>query len=219
MAYIYKLTNIKTGKLYIGKTEKTITERYDVHVVNSKILDTYLYRSMRKHGVTAFVVDIVEPVNDVNTLDARERHWIQTLNTLAPAGYNMTAGGEGGDTSRSPNYIEGMKHRNFSGENNPNYGKLGTASPNYGSIRTVEQKENLRRGLTAAWRENTTRKELLSARMSGKNNPSYGQIPANALTVVFDGKMYDSLADASRITGRSPPYIKKYGKIIKNDKQ
>ena len=38
----------------------------------------------------------------------------------------MTEGGDGGDTSLSPNYQAGMKNRRpYSAENNPNYGKKG----------------------------------------------------------------------------------------------
>jgi hypothetical protein len=37
--------------------------------------------------------------------------------------HNMTNGGDGGDTSDSPKYKEGIKQRNFKGSNNPNFGK------------------------------------------------------------------------------------------------
>jgi hypothetical protein len=37
--------------------------------------------------------------------------------------YNMTIGGDGGNTSSSPNYIEGMRNRDFNGSNNPMFGR------------------------------------------------------------------------------------------------
>ena len=37
MAYIYKITNLINGKVYIGKTsEKTIEERFKIHIKDSK---------------------------------------------------------------------------------------------------------------------------------------------------------------------------------------
>ena len=34
MGYIYKITNIINGKLYIGQTKKTIEERFQTHLKN-----------------------------------------------------------------------------------------------------------------------------------------------------------------------------------------
>ncbi len=36
--YIYKISNIINGKVYIGKTEKTIEERWSKHLENAKEL-------------------------------------------------------------------------------------------------------------------------------------------------------------------------------------
>ena len=45
--------------------------------------------------------------------------------------YNMTKGGDGGDTSRSINYKKAMKNRrSYKGEGNPLYGKRGENNPN-----------------------------------------------------------------------------------------
>lgn len=116
---IYQITNKINGKFYIGKTTKSAEERFNQHFYNHKNGNTYLYKAMRKYGVHNFQIDILE---NTELLNEREIYWIKTLNPQ----YNMTVGGDGGDTSRSPNYINGMKNRDFTGQNNPMYGKKRT---------------------------------------------------------------------------------------------
>ena len=58
---------------------------------------------MRKYGVDVFTAELLE-YNIQDDLDGRERYWIQTLKPE----YNMTEGGEGGDTSSSPKYKKAM---------------------------------------------------------------------------------------------------------------
>ena len=113
---IYKITNTVNQKFYIGMTTKNIQERFQKHIQNTKSLDTYLYRAMRKYGVDSFKVELIEETNHANK---REIHYI---NILKPH-YNMTEGGTGGDTSNSPNYKLGMSKRDISGKKNPMYGR------------------------------------------------------------------------------------------------
>lgn len=215
MQCIYKITNLLSGKQYVGKTTQPLNERYSQHVANANNLDTYLYRAMRKYGIESFVAEIIEWVGIHDDIDAREKFWISELRTLAPSGYNMTVGGDGGDTSTSPQYMRGMaSRRTYKGEHNPNYGKLGEASPNFGKRRNQDQRENMRAGILSAWNGNTDRLLKASTRMSGCNNPGYGKTPMNAVKVDFCGVIYDSLAEASRATGVSIYFIKKNGTLL-----
>jgi hypothetical protein len=99
--------------------------------------ETYLYRAMRKYGVESFVIEYLS-----EGLDEEE---IILIDQLKPE-YNMTRGGDGGDTSSSPNYRNALATRNVSGSNNPMYGRRGVDNPNYGKRRTEAQKENSRAG-------------------------------------------------------------------------
>lgn len=118
MSIIYIITNIVNSKTYIGKTTKTVDCRFKRHCHNSKTQNTYLYKSMRKHGIDKFTIEILEETTS-DMLNDREKFWISKLNPQ----YNMTSGGDGGDTSSSPNYKLGMSKRDISGKNNPMYGK------------------------------------------------------------------------------------------------
>ena len=121
---IYQITNEVNRDFYIGKTTKSLEERFQRHIYNSRYQnDTYLYRSMNKYGVENFTIKVLESQVDETVLDDRERHWISELN---PA-YNLTEGGTGGDTSLSPNFIKSMEeyHSRKPREEYSTYGMLG----------------------------------------------------------------------------------------------
>jgi group I intron endonuclease len=113
---IYQITNVVNSKFYIGKTSKTVQERFRQHCYNHQNQDTHLYRAMRKYGVDKFIIEILEETESPNE---REIYWIQTTQPH----YNMTRGGDGGDTSHSPNYKLGMENRIH--PHTPSYGMLG----------------------------------------------------------------------------------------------
>lgn len=105
MGYIYKITNTVNGKLYIGKTKYTVESRYSQHCfeVDRNIIKYPLYSAMRKYGKDKFVVEIIEKIDDENTLNEREKYWISYYDTYIKhgKGYNCTLGGEGNATINS----------------------------------------------------------------------------------------------------------------------
>ena len=130
---IYKITNKVNGNFYIGKTSKTADERFKRHFYNHKHGNTYLYRAMRKYGFDNFQIEIVEKTNFLNE---REIFWISELSPE----YNMTKGGDGGNTSFSPNFIESLKKRPTP---KPTYGMLGKKQSQkfYDSIKKSNSKK------------------------------------------------------------------------------
>ena len=126
---IYKITNKINSKIYIGKTTKTLEERFLKHKYNHKTQNTYLYKAMRKYGIENFVIEVLEITTH---LDEREKYWISTMKPQ----YNMTAGGEGGNTSSSPNFISAMKkyHETKTKDSYATYGMKGKTSRNKGGV-------------------------------------------------------------------------------------
>lgn len=121
---IYIITNKLNGHQYIGKTSQSLDERWYQHQKAAEYKSqTYLHRAMRKHGVENFSCDYM-----CEGLDDEEVIMIENKNPK----YNMTAGGDGGDTSNSPNFKKAMLRRNYLGENNPNYGNKGPLNPKWG---------------------------------------------------------------------------------------
>jgi group I intron endonuclease len=122
---IYQIKNTVNSKIYIGKTTKTPEERLKKHFYNAKYGSvTYLYRAIRKYGESNFSISIIEETFD--NLNEREKYWIQKLNPE----YNMTIGGDGGDTSNSPNYKEAIReyHSKKSSKDYATYGMLGKST-------------------------------------------------------------------------------------------
>lgn len=95
MVLIYILTNIITGLSYIGKTGKTLDERWAQHVADARNGSTnYLHRAIEKYGADSFTREVICECSeeDANTY---ERFCIVAFNTRSPHGYNMTDGGDG----------------------------------------------------------------------------------------------------------------------------
>ena len=95
MPYIYKITNINTNKVYIGKTSRIIQERWKEHCkqFNQDALNRPLYNAMKKYGVDNFLIEVVEEW-DESILSIREQYWIDAYNSYYD-GYNATLGGDG----------------------------------------------------------------------------------------------------------------------------
>lgn len=97
--FIYCIKNTKNNKIYIGQTVKDINIRFAEHIddalANSNCI---LHRAMKKYGIENFYVELVETVECRSLLSPQEIFWIAQHSTLAPNGYNMTVGGEGGNT-------------------------------------------------------------------------------------------------------------------------
>lgn len=57
-----------------------------------------IHNAIKRHGPDNFAFEILEICDDtsIDFVRQREIHWIATLNTLSPNGYNLTTGGEYG---------------------------------------------------------------------------------------------------------------------------
>ena len=94
MAYIYQITNDINGKIYIGKTERSVEERWQEHQRNrdkESCKNRPLYRAMNKYGIEHFHIEILE---ETNNPEERETYWIEQKRSFK-YGYNATMGGDG----------------------------------------------------------------------------------------------------------------------------
>lgn len=97
MAFIYIITNQINGKQYVGKTTRTIYQRFNEHIYASKMkkynMQYPLYKAIKKYGIENFSIKQLEECPVEKATD-KEKYWIEKFNTYNN-GYNATLGGEG----------------------------------------------------------------------------------------------------------------------------
>ena len=95
MPFIYKITNMITGKMYVGKTMFSIEKRWKEHCHDCHHHQREkrpLYDAMNKYGADNFVIEPLEECAP-EILTEREEYWIHKLGTFKD-GYNATMGGD-----------------------------------------------------------------------------------------------------------------------------
>ena len=63
MAYIYQITNDINDKVYVGKTETSLEQRFKEHCKDSqteRCENRPLYRAMKKYGIEHFSISLIE---------------------------------------------------------------------------------------------------------------------------------------------------------------
>ena len=90
---VYKIKNKINGKLYIGQTTQSLSQRWSQHKYNSKTQDTKLARAIRKYGIENFDISTIYKTDNYEDLNKKEENFIQEYNTI-DCGYNLRVGGE-----------------------------------------------------------------------------------------------------------------------------
>lgn len=89
--FIYKITNMVDGKVYIGQTIKNPRIRFRVHLRGDGSI--YLGRASKKYGKDNFKCEIIASAVGKSNIDYLEQYFIKKLNTIIPKGYNVQSGG------------------------------------------------------------------------------------------------------------------------------
>lgn len=93
----YKITNIVTGKKYIGLTIRSVEKRWKEHC-NSALggrTNFALAKDIRQYGVDAFIVEEMAcAIDGTESLKDLEQTLIKQEDCLSPSGYNLTIGGQ-----------------------------------------------------------------------------------------------------------------------------
>jgi group I intron endonuclease len=93
---IYKVTNLVNGKVYIGKTIKTLKDRKAKHIADAKRGSNILFhRAMRKNGISNFFFEVFSHCLSKEEMKQKEIETIKIMHSKNPDGYNLTDGGEG----------------------------------------------------------------------------------------------------------------------------
>jgi hypothetical protein len=185
---IYKITNKINNKIYIGKDTTNNPNYY-----GSGILIT---KSIKKYGVENFTKEVIDNCESNEILCEREKYWISFFDSCnLKVGYNITKGGDGGDTfSNHPNITEikekignSMKKRLFSDEHKNNLTKNHTSTKHrkgktFEELYGKERAEQYKNKLKESRQKYKTEKERLGEKydiviskiklkLQGENNP------------------------------------------------
>ncbi len=183
MRGIYKITNTKDGKCYIGKSED-LAERLKNHIqslTHNNNRNKHMQSAYNESGVGSFSIEILEELDEDDDINERERYYIELYKSYdRNYGYNLTHGGDGGNS-----YVDCMteeekeehykKHREIRmGDGNCIYGKhlyTDGVVQKYISDDEIEEYEAM------GWHHgaNDSFKEKCRKRSIGNKNPFYGK--------------------------------------------
>lgn len=141
MGFIYKITNIKSDKCYIGETKEDSPEiRWKKHVqkINKGKGCPALRDAIKKYGLDNFKFEIIIICFDEDRF-IYEKEYIKKYNCQVPNGYNILPGGIGGAG------FKGKKHTDESIQKMIEGGKLfRKQNPNHYEAYREKHKESMK---------------------------------------------------------------------------
>jgi len=96
---VYKITNLKNEKIYIGITNQGHQTRWWKHCSDANADTGFpIHNAIRKYGKDNFQIEVIETIEneDYDYLKEREQFWIKEFDSYnREKGYNLTLGGDG----------------------------------------------------------------------------------------------------------------------------
>jgi group I intron endonuclease len=175
MSYVYKITNLINGKLYIGKADDVV-ERWQKHLSDTRTMRGFiLHNAIRKYGKENFDISVIEECESEEKALEREMFWIAEYKTNIckygnQFGYNLTDGGEGiSGNVRSPESRKKMSEASR-GRPKSEFHKEQLRLAKVGAKLSPEHKANI--GKAGIGRKQPESAKLkLSINHTGENNP------------------------------------------------
>lgn len=201
---LYKWTNKKNGKSYIGVTSKTFKERWKKHVNDAMVgSNSIFHKAIRKHGTKSFKGQLIGAAFSEEAAKRSEIKFIKEYKThMSQEGYNMTWGG---DCRLS--WTEGAKKKLSESLKGNQYTK-GRIIPKEERARISKSLKGLIKG--EEWQDKISSSLKKIPRTEEWNKKNLLNQP-NRTSVTIEGKEYNSIREASRELGWSRDKIKKNG--------
>ena len=182
---IYKVTNLKNNKVYIGKTEQKLNERKWAHYNSARNLDsqTNFHRALRNNPKEYFKWDTLKECTSLEELNKEEVKFITQYDSFRK-GYNMTEGGTGGFTYKKGDVLyDRIKHK---------LGKWKNGNPGATKDAIEKRIESFKK---VEWKKGELHGNYGHTRNKGKNK---GGSNPNAKSVIIDGIEYETLVSAAK---------------------
>ena len=193
MHTVYKITNIKNSKIYIGYTGQTIEQRWRRHCRDafSGKYDYKFVRAIKKYGPESFIIETLEIVESKDAGLSRERELIKEYNSRE-LGYNTHEGGKGGHT--------GAYHK---------VGRSGAANHMHGKHHTEESKQKQRES-HKLWRETDDGQKHLerSRQQFLTNNP--GKVKSEQMLERLSKSQKERLAEMKELAKNGKIFNKSF---------
>lgn len=89
---IYKITFVTDGRLYVGQTKRSLIERWADHKRYVRLGIGYrIHSAIRKYGLAAFKIEMIEELTSQEEADQREEFWIRHYDSVRQ-GFNLNYG-------------------------------------------------------------------------------------------------------------------------------
>lgn len=204
---IYKVTNLKNNKVYIGKTEQELKQRKWSHYQCARDnSETNFHRALRNNSKESFKWEILKECTTTEELNKMEVQFISQYNSFQK-GYNMTEGGDGGHTySKGDELYERIKHK---------LGKWKNGNPGATPDAIAKRLESFKK---VDWPKGELHgnygKHPKKPNLLGEKNPMYGKTPTNARKIEVNGIVYNSVTEACKKLNTYGSKIRKIGKYL-----
>lgn len=185
---IYRATNVINGKVYIGQTTKSLEERMHKHA-NSLETKFIFQRAIEKYGIDNFEIEIVDVFYSKEECIEKEKlHiWLNDSWENRELGYNLTPGGEWGDTishhpdrekiiervvktSRERGLYKSGKENHFYGRNDQCYGIVNFSKNRRGKTNIEVYGEEKAHMISASQKEAKQRRKDNGIKIKRKEN-------------------------------------------------
>ncbi|ACL78373.1 segC homing endonuclease [Escherichia phage JS10] len=188
--YLYCITNKLNGMIYVGVHQTDNLE--DGYMGSGKALK----EAQAELGMDNFDKHIIKFFGTQDECYLAEREIVNKSFAKSSLTYNIKKGGMGGWIVRNGyKHTEATKDKmriSGSGCNNGFYGKKHSEE----TIKAIAE-------ANSKWERKPNQREKMSKKHSGKNNPMFGTVAPNAITVKYNGEEYTSISSAAKAAGLS----------------
>lgn len=174
--FIYMTKNLINNKCYIGwHATNNLNDQY---IGSGKLLN----RSIKKYGKNNFVTGIIEFYSKDNILE-KEKYWIKERNTIKPNGYNLTGGGDGGNTYLLLTEKEKKKFRENCSKNNKGKTrseetrtKISESHKGHSWTKGILKSNSHKESLKTAWKKRRIEKPMSNETKEKLSNAMKGRV-------------------------------------------
>lgn len=199
---IYKITS-PTGRVYVGQSvdiKARFAKYRGLHCKGQR----RLYASFEKHGIDLHDFDVIEVVQDINSLTKRERFWQEHYSATGPLGLNCKLVTNNCRSGRHSEETRKIMSESAKGRKHTLEAKLKMSAAKIGRKMPEEQRKAMIGRVQSESQVEKHRKRMIG------NSFTKGVVPVNARKVINTktGEVFASITLAANALGYNPRTVK-----------